>query len=250
MVLRRPERLRALAYRRKPLFAAISGEGRLNRAALSAYDIGNATQYSSANQAARITNKFRRGLLSAGLRTMEVEMKKFQLAALLPALSFALALPTLAAGTGQDTQGSVRADQLAQSQAEQQRLPAGKESTASNTAQNPSGPDSSSTTSKKSAVKSQKAKKHPPTAVMDRATPEKSPSETGSPGKHPATSATSRATPEKSTTETGTPGKPPAKKHPPTAVMDSATPEKSPSEAGTPGKHPATSKSADSKGTK
>jgi hypothetical protein len=149
-------------------------------------------------------------------------MKKFQLAALLPALSFTLALPTLAAAdTSQDTQGSVRADQLAQSQAEQQRLPAGKEGASSNTVQSPSGPDSSSTTSKKSTVKSKKAKKHPPTAVMDRAAPEKSTTDTGTPGKHPATSAMNPATPEKSTTDTGTPGK-----------------------------HPATTKSADSKGTK
>jgi hypothetical protein len=140
---------------------------------------------------------------------MEVEMKKFQLAALLPALSFALALPTLAAaGTSQDTQGSVRTDQVAQSQAEQPRLPAEKEGASSNTAQSPSGmsPDSSSTTSKKSAAKTQadkgqvdqkKAKKHPPTAAMDSATPEKS----GTPGKHPATSTMDRATPDQKSPE-------------------------------------------------
>jgi hypothetical protein len=139
---------------------------------------------------------------------MEVEMKKFQLAALFPALSFALALPTMAADTYQNTQGSVKTDQSAQSQAEQPRLPAEKQGASSNTGQSPGGmsPDSSSKTSKKSAgespadksqVDQKKVKKHPPTAVMDRATPEKSPSETGT----PATSAMDRATPDQKSPE-------------------------------------------------
>ena len=139
-------------------------------------------------------------------------MKKFQLAALLPALSFGLALPALAIGPSQNTQGSVRTDQVAPSQAEQPRLPAEKEGASSNTAQSPSGmsPDSSSTSSKKSAAKTQadkgqveqkKAKKHPPTAAMDSATPEKSKDEAGTPGKHPATSAMDRATPDQKSPE-------------------------------------------------
>ena len=40
------------------------------------------------------------------------------------------------------------------------------------------------------------AQKHPPTAAMDKATPEKSSSETGAPAKHPPAASMERATPE------------------------------------------------------
>jgi hypothetical protein len=139
---------------------------------------------------------------------MEIEMKTFRLTALLSALSFALALPTLAAdGTSQDTKGAVATGQSAQVQApvEQPRLPAEKEA-ASSATQSPSetGPGSYKTTSKKSVVKTEGAKsqadqkktmKHPPTAAMDSATPdEKAP--TGTSGKSTPTSAMDRSTPD------------------------------------------------------
>jgi hypothetical protein len=158
-------------------------------------------------------------------------MKKFQRAVLLPALSFGLAFPALAIGPGQDTQGSVMpeqaqksaaiqsdnvADQTAQSQAEQPRLPAEKEGASSSTGQSPSemSPDSAGTTSKKiegtsqankSPANQNKDKKHPPTAVMDRATPaEKSTSEGVTPSRHPPTSVMDRVTPDQKSPESTT----------------------------------------------
>ena len=138
-------------------------------------------------------------------------MKSFRLTAVLSALSFAMALPTLAAdGTSQETKGAVGTGQSAQAKvpAEQPRLPAEKEA-ASSATKSPSemGPGTSKTTSKKSVVKSEVAKsqadqnetmKHPPTAAMDRATPvEKSTtSETGTSGKNTPTSAMDHATPD------------------------------------------------------
>src|SRR6266487_1683020 len=103
-------------------------------------------------------------------------MDKLHLVAVLPALAFGLALPAWAADSlNKDMQSSTatgQADQVSQESAT-------AEGQASQADQ----------------------KKHPPTAVMDRATPaQKSPSEIG-----------------------------PSAKHPPTGVMDSATPdEKSP----------------------
>jgi hypothetical protein len=142
---------------------------------------------------------------------MEVEMKEFRLTAVLSALSFAFALPTLAAdGTSQETKGAVGTGQSAQAQAlaEQPRLPAEKEA-ASSATQNPSemSPGSSKTTSKKNIVKGEvaksqadqkKAMKHPPTAAMDRATPDEkaTTSGTGTSGKNTPTSAMDRATPD------------------------------------------------------
>ena len=108
------------------------------------------------------------------------------------------------------------ADQTAQSQAEQPRLPAEKEGASSSTGQSAgaTSPDSANTTSKKIEGPSQadkspadqnKAKKHPPTAVMDRATPaEKSTSEAVTPSRHPPTSVMDRVTPDQKSPESTT----------------------------------------------
>jgi hypothetical protein len=112
------------------------------------------------------------------------------------------------------------ADQTAQPQAEQPRLPAKneKEGASGSTGQSRSemSPDSAGTTSKKIEVASQankspanqnKDKKHPPTAVMDRATPaEKSTSEAVTPSRHPPTSVMDRVTPDQKSPESTTAG--------------------------------------------
>jgi hypothetical protein len=117
----------------------------------------------------------------------------------------ALAFPTLAVdGTSQNTQGAVTTGQLAQTPADQPRLPVEKEATSS-APQSPTGmrPDNSKTSSKNSAAKrqlakgqvdQQKAANHPPTAAMDRATP--ATSKTASAAKNTPTAAMDRATPD------------------------------------------------------
>jgi hypothetical protein len=138
---------------------------------------------------------------------MEMEMKSFRLTAVSSALSFALALPALAAdGTGQETKGAVGTGQSVQahSPVEQPRLPAEKEA-ASGAKKSPS--DMSLGTSKKSAAKNEaamsrdgqkKTMKHPPAAAMDIATPveKTNKSETGTSGKNTPTGAMDRATPD------------------------------------------------------
>jgi len=88
--------------------------------------------------------------------------------AILPTLVLGLAWPTMAAEYGTQQQPSAQADQ--------QQLPAD----ASNAQ---AGQDS--------------AKKHPPTSVMDRATPaEKASDNAGTKGKHPPAKVMGRATPD------------------------------------------------------
>jgi hypothetical protein len=92
--------------------------------------------------------------------------------AVLPTLLMGLALPAIAGDAGSRQQSTAQA----QEQAYQQQLPS--DSKNAQTGQND-------------------AKKHPPTAVMDRATPaEKSRDDAATKGKHPPTSVMERATPD------------------------------------------------------
>ena len=124
-------------------------------------------------------------------------------AAALTALTLGLSLPAWAGGA----YPAKNPDQSAQLQSEQKRMPAAKEGTPAGQAQTGATSDASATTEKitepadQKAVEGQadqaQAKKHPPTAVMDKATsPEKSTSETGAPPKHPPATVMDRATPE------------------------------------------------------
>jgi hypothetical protein len=165
-------------------------------------------------------------------------MKSFPSVALLPALALGLALPAYpVASTSQPMQTLAMTGQpdrvqqdtptihvpnlsvrLAQSPTEQRRLPAEKEGAASNAGKNPSEIDAGkgSKASATGAGKSQgdtsrdnqgKAKKHPPTAVMDRAaSPAKSPSQATPAAKQPPTSVMDRATPDQSSPGTPSSG--------------------------------------------
>jgi hypothetical protein len=116
-------------------------------------------------------------------------------AAALTALTFGLSLPAWAQDAYRPAQTP---DRSAQSQPEQKRLPAAKEDASSNTGQAQGAAISEPTpdSAAKSQADQEQAKKHPPTAVMDQATPaEKSTSETGAAPKHPPTSVMERATP-------------------------------------------------------
>jgi hypothetical protein len=119
-------------------------------------------------------------------------------AAALTALTFGLSLPAWAQDAYRPAQPP---KQSAQSQPEQKRLPAAKEEkeTSSSTGQAQGAAISEPTpdSAAKGQADQEQAKKHPPTAVMDQATPpEKSTSEAGATPKHPATSVMERATPE------------------------------------------------------
>ena len=122
-------------------------------------------------------------------------------AAALTALTLALSLPAWAGGA----YPAKTPEQSAQLQSEQKRLPAAKEDTSTAGQQAGATSDASATTEKttesgqtsKGQGDQAQAKKHPPTAVMDKATsPEKSTSETGAPPKHPPATVMDRATPE------------------------------------------------------
>jgi len=148
-------------------------------------------------------------------------MKTSASLAYLSAVSLALSLPTFGApGIVDTTQGSTRTDQLAQSQTEQPRLPAEKQAAPSATSSTAKGSgatssDSSSTATKKIAPPRDHAdagrtgqtnsKKHPPTSVMDSATPEASKGEAGTAGKTPATKAMDRAMPNQKSPEPDVP---------------------------------------------
>jgi hypothetical protein len=112
----------------------------------------------------------------------------------------AAALAALAMTAAGQTTAPVTSDtrDAAQSGTEQDRLPASKGGTSTNRQSGTSANQSQAVTPEKSKdAQSDKSKtKHPPTAVMDRATP------------------TQNAPNEQS-----------ARKHPPTSVMDSVTPE-------------------------
>jgi hypothetical protein len=116
-------------------------------------------------------------------------------AAALTALTLGLSLPAWAGGD----YPAKRSDQSAQLQTEQQR----EATPTAGQAQGGATSDASATTEKATqpdeGAKGQvdQAKKHPPTAVMDKATsPEKSTSEIGVPPKHPPATVMERATPE------------------------------------------------------
>lgn len=123
-------------------------------------------------------------------------------AAALTALTLGLSLPAWAGGPD----AAKPPEQSAQLQSEQKRLPAAKEDTSTaGQAQAGATSDANATTEKttesgqtsKGQGDQAQAKKHPPTAVMDKATsPEKSTSETGAPPKHPPATVMDRATPE------------------------------------------------------
>ena len=115
-------------------------------------------------------------------------MKRSHIAALMAASTLGFALPAWAVAPSQDAQ-----DPTVKGHADQ----AHQESTAM-----PS--NSSSDQSAQSQSDQSKASKHPPTAVMDRATPpEKSTDEGGSPGKHPPTRAMERVVPEQKSPSAG-----------------------------------------------
>lgn len=115
-------------------------------------------------------------------------MNQLRLAAA-TALTLGLALPvSLAYGGDKSHQGAVGNDRIAQSQSAQPASPSAKDDATNETQQAPSG---------KERPDQAKGMKHPPTAIMDSATP-----------------------PDKSKGE-----KAPSVKHPPTSAMDSAAPE-------------------------
>ncbi len=96
------------------------------------------------------------------------------IAAVLPTLMIGFALPALAADSAMQQQPSAQTEQR---QSGQRQLPA----------------DADKTQSAQSDAK----KKHPPTSVMDRATPtEKASDDAGTKGKHPPTKVMGRATPD------------------------------------------------------
>jgi hypothetical protein len=124
------------------------------------------------------------------------EMNK-SFAAALAAISLGLSLPAWAG----DADPAKRPAQAAQSQPEQKRVPAAKEATpTAGPAQAGATSETAKSTESDQTAKSQSdqapAQKHPPTAAMDKATPEKSSSETGAPAKHPPAASMERATPE------------------------------------------------------
>ena len=108
-------------------------------------------------------------------------MKRSHIAALIAASALGCTLPAWAVAPSQDAQ-----DPAAQKHVDQ----ASQESTAT-----PS--DSSPDQTDQSQSDQARASKHPPTAVMDRATPpEKSTDEGGDAGKHPPARVMERAVPE------------------------------------------------------
>jgi len=112
---------------------------------------------------------------------MEVEMKRSYIAALIAASTLGCALPAWAVGPSQDAQ-----DPTVKGHADQAR----QEST-------PMPSNTSPEQSAQSQSDQSNASKHPPTAVMDRATPtEKSTDEGGTPGKHPPSRVMERAAPD------------------------------------------------------
>ena len=113
--------------------------------------------------------------------------------AVVPAFAFALALPaSVALAHGVSSPSAATTEPVAQAQAEQQ-VPETKDAIRGNPEQAPG-------TDKQRAQK--KGVKHPPTAIMDRATPtDKSTSEKGASTKHPPTSAMDRAAPEQKSPE-------------------------------------------------
>jgi hypothetical protein len=113
-------------------------------------------------------------------------MSKPFLAASISALTLALALAAPSAA-GQANQDTAKQDASSQSQSDQSRLPARKGEPDGNAQQVQSG-------SRK--MDADAAKKHPPTASMDNATPrEKSPATKSGSLKHPPTSQMDRAVP-------------------------------------------------------
>jgi len=115
-------------------------------------------------------------------------MKRSRIAALIAASTLGCALPAWAVGPSQDAQ-----DPTVKGHEDQVR----QEST-------PMPSNSSSEQSAQSQSDQNKAGKHPPTAVMDRATPsEKSTDEGGGAGKHPPTRVMERAVPDQKSPSAG-----------------------------------------------
>ena len=115
-------------------------------------------------------------------------MKRSHIAAFIAASTLGCALPAWAVGPSQDAQ-----DPTVKGHEDQARQE--------------SAPMPSSTSSEQSAQSQSdqsKASKHPPTAVMDRATPEeKSTDEGGVPGKHPPSRVMERAAPDQKSPSAG-----------------------------------------------
>src|SRR5436309_3602249 len=102
-------------------------------------------------------------------------MNRLRLGAVIPALTVGLALPVVAYAHGQGNQSSSATEPIVQSQSEQSTLPTAKEDGTANTQLAPRG---------ETKTDQGKAKKHPPTAIMDQATPpDKSASEKASSAK-------------------------------------------------------------------
>jgi hypothetical protein len=131
----------------------------------------------------------------ADLRDTEVKMKRSHIAALIAASALGCALPAWAVAPSQDAQDPTVQGHADKVQQESAPMPS-------------AGSSGQSDQSAQSQSDRAQPSKHPPTAVMDRATPpEKSTDEGGDAGKHPPARVMDRAVPEQKSPSASVPSR-------------------------------------------